>query len=56
MGKTILPRDKAVELIQETFKDNNFASLSLQQIFNSKRLLQYKSQYKNEESYQSAIK
>ncbi|AHK22590.1 Aliphatic sulfonates import ATP-binding protein SsuB [Candidatus Hepatoplasma crinochetorum Av] len=55
-GKTILPRDKAVELIQEIFKDNNFAPLSLQQIFNSKRLLKYKKQYKNEESYESAIK
>lgn len=55
-GKTILPREKAVELIQETFKDNNFAPLSLQQIFNSKRLLKYKNQYKNEESYESAIK
>lgn len=56
MGKTILSREKAVELIQEVFKDNNFASLSLQQIFENKKLAKYKSQYKNEESYQSAIK
>lgn len=56
MGKTILSRAKAVELIQEAFKDNNFASLSLQQIFSNKNLAKYKSLYKNEESYESAIK